>query len=134
MIERCLRVKVLVPVANGLLDRPFVPDNTGRARFPRVVRLRATLLGARVGEIDIAHDRGAGRIRLLGVRRAWPAASVVARLLENARHLAGQAAWTRFVWPVSDRNPRVAALARRLGFRETARTEKGPVFERTLSP
>ena len=101
MLSKCLRVKVLVPTANGLSARPFVPDTTDRGRFPPRIRLEATLLGTSVGVLDMSSENGVGHILNLRVRGAWPHGSTAARLLQETERVARLAAWNLVVWELT---------------------------------
>ncbi len=119
MLSRCLRVKVLVPTAGGLSVHPFVPDTTDRGRFPPRIWLEASLLGTPLGALELSGKDGVGRILDLRVRRAWPRASVAARLLQETERVARIATWSLLEWELPPGETRVRAKAEQRGFTAT---------------
>jgi hypothetical protein len=132
MLAQFLRVKLLVPTMGGLSARPFVPDTTDRSRFPPRIRLEATLLGARVGALDMSTENGDGHIRQLSVSGVWPRGAVATRLLQETERVARLASWTRLTWELPADDPTTRTLARACGFDEVA-AEGDVLFQKLLA-
>jgi hypothetical protein len=114
--SRCVRVRLLVPIAGGLSARPFVPDTSDRGRFPPQIRLEASLLGLPVGRLDLSGEDGVGRIVHLSVRRAWPHEPAASRLLDEVESVARLAGWKLVVWDPAPEQKSTLTWAEEHGF------------------
>ncbi len=132
MVDRWLRVQVLVPQWGGISQRPFVPDRAHRARFPPLIRLRATLLGLRMGELEVADAGGAGTVQALTLRYRWMRERVAARLFGGLLELAPRAVWERLLWRGAPGDRQLSQLAQALGFRPAQSADDAITFELNL--
>ncbi len=133
-IVRGMHVRVMALRNGGLFSGPFVPDTSGRHRFPPAVTLRASVLGLPLGELTIANRDHYGRVLDLSVSWRWPVRPVARRLMAEAEALGRQAEWKHLAWRVAADDVKTRTLAAELAFRPArSADEDGDALERPLS-
>jgi len=131
-IAACVKVRVLAPQHGGLFWRPLAPDSSGRGRFPRRVRLKASLLSLSMGELTIESTGPLARVDEVMVVFPGSPIAIVARLLEAAEDLAREASWTQMWWRLGPEEQQARRLAWQLGFRPVSSGAEGILFHRPL--
>ena len=109
-----------------------MPAPARHSRVPPLIRLRATLLGLRMGELDVGDAGGAGQVQALALRPAWMEERVAARLFAGLGRLGPVVVWERLLWRLDPGDRRLRALAQAAGFRLTSRTDAALTFELDL--
>ena len=115
-----------------MLFGPFVPDPRGTGRFPPAVRIKASLLGVRLGELTIANAEHFGRVLDLSVDWPWLSGPVAACLVREAEALGPHAAWRHLAWQIPASDPSARSFARSLGFRPVSAAEDEDSFQRPI--